>query len=116
MNSHDIRSISIIPNQSEIKIIFVGDVFFPFDRKFGGLCSEDYIKDLVGNCDLFIYNFEGTLYNKHLRNDRRSILVMNKDIINVLKVGKKNIAVLANNHISDAGPDGIINTQNYLHN
>jgi len=90
-------------------IVIAGDMFSP-NRVKDKIYIKKRIRDSVGSCNTFIGNFEGVLYNKGVREKRRSILVMDDDSVDFFKIGNTNIMNLANNHISDMGEIGIIKT------
>ena len=114
-------------SESEIKIVIVGDCSNWNQR---GISSENIPKDIrseIEYSDLFIFDLEGPIVNPKIKVNgpyRNPFLKLflkiigeiqpptanTREILEVLNLSKKNVACLANNHILDAGVEGINNT------
>jgi len=89
------------------------------------------IRNTIRDCDIFIFNLEGPLINDTLQPEsfvksriltfilkkcgKFQPLVTNTDqILDVLNLTDRNVACLANNHMLDAGAEGLVNTMEVL--
>lgn len=74
------------------------------------------IHELLGDADVFIFNHEGALIEPSAAGEscapfgHQSVFHSSPAFSDFLKVGRRNIAVLANNHILDCGPEGVAGT------
>ena len=106
----------------KIRLLFSGD-FAPVGR-VESICNNneesvifDSISKLLCSVDLHITNLESPLTKSNfLLNKTGPHLKANPITINALKAAKVNIACMANNHILDMGPIGIINSIDICHN
>ena len=95
------------------KLLVAGDTFIPEKSVLKNQDKID-VKKAYHGYDYFISNFEGVISSDIKRISRRSILSMNEESLKYLKIAKHNIFNIANNHISDMGDQGIIDTKNIL--
>ena len=60
--------------------------------------------------DIFIFNLECSLSGGPERAGRRALLALDPTRLRDLRIAESNVAVLANNHVTDYGTDGLIQT------
>jgi len=112
-------------NKNEaLKIAIVGDCSNWNQRDLSNSDIDSNILSSISECDAFIFNLEGPLNSSHIppncpikshimrkilkRYGKISPLVTSsQSILDVLNITKLNVACLANNHILDAGEEGI---------
>jgi len=111
-------------NAEEIKIAIVGDCS---DWNQRGISRDDVPLEIINKideCDVFIFNLEGPIINNQIvamgviknRLVKKLLgicgklqpnVTNTKDILDILNLAEINVACLANNHILDAGKEGI---------
>jgi hypothetical protein len=120
-----------------MKIIITGDVSDWNVKNFQvGNIDEKYL-ELIKRANLVIYNLEGPIigresdkYKLQIRNNAikdffynillkytkniQPLVSSTPNILSLLKINKKTVVTLANNHIKDGGYNGFIETINYL--
>lgn len=108
-------------NQSsqEATLIFVGDVML--DRRVDEIFKErggemfGAVRELAQMSDFFIFNHEGTVPDKDIPQDLKSLFFsFRHEPLTVLREAGANIAGLANNHSYNFGKDIFTQTQNNL--
>lgn len=94
-------------------------VYAAGDTTGSGMAADDplrLIRDLLGQADVFLFNHEGTLIAPAAADrwcapfGRQSVFHSPPAFADHLQLGRQNVAVLANNHILDCGPDGVEGT------
>ena len=60
--------------------------------------------------EVFIVNLEGAVPSGSVRPNRRALLPMDSARVPDLAIGRQNVCVLANNHVTDYGPQGLAST------
>lgn len=103
-----------------IKIAFVGDIF-P-----GGVlhyipqaCIDDEVSKFLKTCDVVVGNLECAIGEGYAFDEKKIgkynniIYAANEDIRRLVEIGVK-VVSLANNHITDLGREGLINTLRLL--
>lgn len=90
-----------------MKILLSGDLFYNYDE-----IKEDYkqILDEVSNYDLAIINYEGSFKGSNKRKKNISLLMSD----NSLCLPRNVSLILCNNHITDYGTEGVLNTINKI--
>lgn len=74
------------------------------------------VRDRLGGAELFIFNHEGALIDPEAAGaacapfGHQSVFHSPPGFVHVLKLGRHNVAALANNHIFDCGPEGLQGT------
>ena len=98
-------------------VLVVGDTWFGHGGNDEICVDETYWENLFGEpCDeiILIANFEGTLGRGRARPNRSVILDADETLLKVLIPFKVIIFSLANNHVTDRGLDGLIETKQRL--
>lgn len=111
-------------NNEGIKIAIVGDCS---DWNQRDITKDDIpleIRDKIKECDIFIFNLEGPVINDQIvaegviknsfvkkvldsRGKLQPVVTNTENLLDVLNLAEINVACLANNHILDAGKEGI---------
>ena len=95
-----------------IKALIGGDVWLapPLNDKIEEikLSLKKITKDNI--YDIFICNLEAPFKSSQIRTNRRALLYSKPYLLNAFNIADKNILLLANNHINDYGPKGLIKT------
>ncbi len=117
--------------ENEIKKVTIscaGDVTLGTDVNFGGYTmpelmadkNNDYsylfsnVKEIFENDDLTIVNFEGTLTDRGVRQDKTFAFKADPEYVQALSAGSIEAVTLANNHSSDYGEESAEDTKKYL--
>jgi hypothetical protein len=92
------------------RITFLGDIMFGNKR----VRIDPRLINILGESNIVIGNLEGPITNTLPRKARDQPLATNPAIADLLEDLHLSIAILANNHIMDHGPEGLVNTQMHL--
>jgi hypothetical protein len=127
------------------RILIFGDVSTSEINNFNVTKINSKIKDLIKNSSLVVYNLEGPIsksnkfskenrlqfrenkfsnffyvllnsYNIYIKKKKQYKVFSSKKILSLLKMNKKTLVNLANNHIKDLGKKGFLNTIKFLTN
>ncbi len=109
-----------------MKVGIVGDCS---DWTLGGIRDrklDPKTARLVQSCDVFVFNLEGPIIGRgivpsspyppavtpllRLIGKRQPLVTSTDAVLTTLRLARRNVACLANNHILDAGPEGLRNT------
>lgn len=110
-----------------VTISAAGDCTLGVDSRFNSTFNEYYnqkgsnyflkkVKKVFAKDDLTIVNFEGTLTNSYARANKQYTFKGPAKHVKILKKGSVEVVTLANNHTSDYGSQGLIDTKNTLKN
>ena len=108
-----------------VTISAAGDCTLGVDSRFNSTFNEYYnqkgsnyflkkVKKVFAKDDLTIVNFEGTLTNSYARANKQYTFKGPAKHVKILKKGSVEVVTLANNHTSDYGSQGLIDTKNTL--
>ncbi len=120
-----------VSEENEIKKVTIscaGDVTLGTDESFGGYTmpevladkNNDYsylfsnVKEIFEDDDLTIVNFEGTLTDRGVRQDKTFAFKADPEYVQALSAGSIEAVTLANNHSSDYGEESAEDTKKYL--
>lgn len=112
----------VIPASKEVSLIAVGDISYSRGvERMTKRNSDIYypflkIRDYLSNSDILFANLETTITEGREIKDNEMVFRSNPGTENVLKDVGFSIVSLANNHTSDFGQKGILDTMNYLDN
>lgn len=118
-------------DNERIKIAIAGDCSNWNQRSVNRGDIPLEIRDKIQECDVFIFNLEGPIITNRMAAkgaitnnfvkkilDRcgklQPIVINTENLLDVLNLTKKNVSCLANNHILDAGGDGVDSTLKFL--
>ena len=111
-------------NNEGIKIAIVGDCSNWNQRDITRDDIPLEIRDKIKECDIFIFNLEGPIINDQIvaegviknsfvkkvldsRGKLQPVVTNTKNLLDILNLTEISVACLANNHILDAGEEGI---------
>lgn len=119
-----------IMEETQITLTYAGDCTLGTDVSFGGITlpvevenqNKDYsyffknVQPYFETDDLTIVNFEGTLTDKGVREQKTFAFRGNPQYTEILKQGSVEAVTLANNHSRDYGEISLSDTRTYLEN
>lgn len=111
-------------NNEGIKIAIAGDCS---DWNLRGITKDNIpleIREKIKECDIFIFNLEGPIINDQIvaegvikncfirkvlasRGKLQPVVANTENLLDILNLAEINVACLANNHILDAGREGV---------
>ncbi len=119
-----------IIEETQITLTYAGDCTLGTDASFGGITlpvevenqNKDYsyffknVQPYFAADDLTIVNFEGTLTDRGIREQKTFAFRGNPEYTEILKQGSVEAVTLANNHSRDYGEISLEDTRTYLEN
>ncbi len=119
-----------IIEETQITITYAGDCTLGTDVSFGGITlpvevenqNKDYsyffknVQPYFATDDLTIVNFEGTLTDRGVREQKTFAFRGKPEYTEILKQGSVEAVTLANNHSRDYGEVSLADTRTYLEN
>lgn len=106
--------------EDTLKVLFGGDTHFTWgvedlQRKEGALAPVEGVKKFFLESDIKVLNLETAIATEaEAAKGKAYIFRSDLDGLSALSELKLDVAVLANNHASDLGPEGLTETLNYL--
>ena len=96
-----------------MRLVTVGDLM-PGHPEHAPMPPDRCVTEAVQQADLFLLNFEATLGHVSAYEPDRTFLSTSPVHVEAVPRASLNLACLANNHVTDAGPVGVVETHEML--